>query len=120
MRSNVFCRVSVLLQIAFAYVIEFLYTPVICDEPEGPPCTQEYFDITADGMRDLSFKISLGLVAIMIISAIGSTLLYYAFGKASERILKRVSNSKLVPLESVHISFHSVPNRYATLLSSHS
>jgi hypothetical protein len=99
-----------LLQIAFAYVIEVLYTPVrSCDEPELPPCPPDYNVIIADHMRDLSFKTAWGLLGIMVISLLGSTLLYYAFGKASERILKRVSSSKRVLLESVVHFTHCSP-----------
>jgi ATP-binding cassette subfamily B (MDR/TAP) protein 1 len=52
-------------------------------------------------MRDLSFKIAWGVLGIMVIGTVGHILLFYAFGKASERILKRVSNAKQSPVELV-------------------
>jgi hypothetical protein len=100
----------VLLQIAFAYVIELLYTRVgSCDEPAQTPCPPGYYDIVADDMRDMSFKIGLGLLGLIVLALFGSTLLYYAFGKASERILKRVSDSTRVLLEPGVLFAHFCP-----------
>jgi hypothetical protein len=81
-------------------MIDLLYTRVIpCDEAKPTSCPSDYYEVTADGMRDLSFKIAWALLGLMVIGTVGFILLFYAFGKASERILKRVSNAKQLPVE---------------------
>jgi len=90
--------------ICFAYVIELLYrlVPECVDNANststvggtlvGVPC-QSVWDTVADDMKELSLNITWGLLGIMFISVVGGVLLFYGFGKASERMNKRVRNA---------------------------
>lgn len=87
-------------------MIDLLYQPVpeCVDNPNGttvviqPNGTETFVDVpcqfiwdgVADDMRDLSLNITWGLLGIMVISVLGGIALFYGFGKASERMNKRV------------------------------
>jgi ATP-binding cassette subfamily B (MDR/TAP) protein 1 len=96
--------------ICFAYVIDLLYWPVLkCTNnsdgttatvvlPYGNETTQPfpcelYWDAVADDMKALSLNITWGLLGLMVVSIVGGTLLFYGFGKASEKMNKRVRNA---------------------------
>lgn len=66
---------------------------------------QSYLDTTADEMRELSLNITWGLLGIMFISVVGGILLYYGFGKASERMNKRVRDAAFDSLVRQEVSY---------------
>lgn len=69
-------------QIIFAYMIELLYRPVYpCEEGEDsikppPPyedlSCDEYYDIVADDMQDMSFKVAYGILGTIAATMIGN------------------------------------------------
>lgn len=106
--------------ICFAYVIELLYKPFpLCEDnndgtstvytPQGPitdeTSCQFYRDTTADEMRELSLNITWGLLGIMFISVGGGAALYYGFGKASEKMNKRVRDAAFDALVRQEVSY---------------
>jgi ATP-binding cassette subfamily B (MDR/TAP) protein 1 len=74
--------------VLLAFVIETLFTRVDC--PNDDFACQD--DIAAD-MRESSFKVAVGCAVVMVTVVIGNVLLYYGFGKASERMNKRVRDA---------------------------
>lgn len=82
-------------------MIELLYfnTVMSCDElngqPPPPPFTfcQDYWDSIRNNMRELSFTISYIYIAMMVVTLIGNTLVFYGFGTAAERMNKRVRDA---------------------------
>jgi ATP-binding cassette subfamily B (MDR/TAP) protein 1 len=112
------------MQIAFAYMIELLYRPVYACAGDLPPpessfeyqICQEYRDATADDMRELSYKITYGLVAVVFCAVIGHTLLHYGFGNAIERMNKRVRDSAFKSLVRQEVAYFDV-RPVATLTS---
>lgn len=98
--------------IVFAFMIEVLYLPVFeCIEGEMPiflqfyPTCQDYFDDQADYMRDMSFKITYGWIGLMACTIIGNGLVFYGFGKSTEKMNKRVRDATFVALIRQEISF---------------
>ena len=58
----------------------------------GGSC-QSVWDTVADDMKELALNITWGLLGIMFVSVIGGVALFYGFGKASERMNKRVRDA---------------------------
>jgi len=103
--------------IIFAYMIEFLYYPVLpCTSPEElafintlddsvyPSC-DDYLDSIVTEMRDISFKLTYGWLGIIGAVMIGDVLVYYGFGTASERMNKRVRDSAFTSLLRQEIAY---------------
>ncbi|KAL7574665.1 hypothetical protein ACA910_003011 [Epithemia clementina (nom. ined.)] len=82
---------------ALGYMIEVLYTSVLdcdVDSPVPPFLTCEaYYDDVASSMRRKARQISYAFLGLFLSTLIGSVLLYWGFGNASERINKRVRDS---------------------------
>lgn len=76
----------------FAYMIELLYQPVLPCNDDIEVC-QAYWDLIADDMQALSFRIAYGLVGVISSAVIGHALVWYGFGTASERVNKRVRDA---------------------------
>jgi ATP-binding cassette subfamily B (MDR/TAP) protein 1 len=95
-------------------MIELLYRPVFpCDDIVIPPplgfdtCAQ-YWNTTADDMRELSFQITYGLIAILVAAVIGHTLVHYGFGTAVERMNKRVRDATFKSLVRQEVAWFDV------------
>lgn len=110
--------------VVFAYMIEVLYKPVFkCESIEDlqilmsfgmdmsmyETC-QDYFDDTADEMRELSINITYGWIGLMAIAIVGNGLLYYGFGKSSEKINKRVRDKAFNSLIRQEIGYFDLKN----------
>lgn len=97
--------------IIFAYMIELLYKPVIeCDPPEFPAVPpyescDDYWESVASDMQDQSFKITYGWMGVIAATMIGNMLLFFGFGKASEKMNKRVRDAAFIALVRQEISF---------------
>mmetsp|Transcript_3600 Transcript_3600/g.7957 ORF Transcript_3600/g.7957 Transcript_3600/m.7957 type:complete len:1436 (+) Transcript_3600:181-4488(+) len=98
--------------IIFAYMIEYLYYPVLpCDEAAGidpiSPYTScdDYIASVADTMRSNSFKLTYGWLAIIAAVMVGDILVYCGFGTASERMNKRVRDSAFTSMLRQEISY---------------
>lgn len=72
-------------------------------EPEVPCLTG--WNYIADNMRDLALNITWGLLGIMVISVVGGVLIFYGFGKASERMNKRVRDAAFDALVRQEVSY---------------
>ena len=100
--------------VAFGYMIEVLYTSVLdCDEsnPVSPfPTCDDYFDDVASDMRRKAREISFGYVGLTLSTLVGSTLLYWGFGNASERINKRVRDSAFTNIVRQEIAWFDMRN----------
>ena len=82
-----------------------VYRPVVpCNEDGGVPpppgfrTCEDYWNQTADDMRELSFQITYGLIAILVSAVVGHTLTHYGFGIATERMNKRVRDASFKSL----------------------
>jgi ATP-binding cassette subfamily B (MDR/TAP) protein 1 len=84
--------------ILFAYVIDVLYRPVVCDPDSSLVPCQDVYNSIAEDMRQLSFKVAYGCVGVMVSSVIGNMLTYHGFGTASERVNKRVRDAAFISL----------------------
>mmetsp|Transcript_2979 Transcript_2979/g.5580 ORF Transcript_2979/g.5580 Transcript_2979/m.5580 type:complete len:650 (-) Transcript_2979:2220-4169(-) len=97
--------------IIFAYMIEYLYYPVLpCDEaagyiPTGYSSCNDYHTSVADTMREISFKLTYGWLAIIAAVIVGDILIYYGFGTASEKMNKRIRDSAFTSLLRQEISY---------------
>jgi len=109
--------------IAFSFLIELLYKPVLACDGANPPSLypefascQAYRDATADDMKELSEQVTIGLFALVVTSIIGHTLLHYGFGTAVERMNKRVRDSAFRALARQEVAYYDV-RPIATLTS---
>ena len=59
-------------------------------------------------MRDLSFKVFYGLLAIMFSACCGHVLLFYGFGTATERMNKRVRDAAFKSLVRQEVAWFDV------------
>ena len=75
--------------------------------PEFDSC-QEYWDQTAEDMKELSFQITYGLIAILVSAVLGHTLVHYGFGTATERMNKRVRDASFKSLMRQEIAWFDV------------
>ena len=104
----------------FAFLVKAIYYPVgSCDDNMDPPTMwypefetcQEYWDDSAEYMKDLSYKVFYGLLGLIGASMVGNMLMIYGFGTATERMNKRVRNSafkNLVRQEVAYFDLHPV------------
>eukprot|EP00559_Dactyliosolen_fragilissimus_P008998 CAMPEP_0184863396 /NCGR_PEP_ID=MMETSP0580-20130426/10902_1 /TAXON_ID=1118495 /ORGANISM="Dactyliosolen fragilissimus" /LENGTH=1328 /DNA_ID=CAMNT_0027361703 /DNA_START=81 /DNA_END=4067 /DNA_ORIENTATION=- len=83
--------------IIFAYMIELLYRQVLkCDNstldsiPGSFNSCQDYWDSEADKMKEFSINVTYAWLVIMSFTLIGNSLVFYGFGKATEKMNKRV------------------------------
>ena len=81
-------------------MIELLYNPVLkCDgstnfpPPPGFATCHDYWDYSANHMRDKSLKVLYAIFGIIFSSVLGNILLFYGFGTATERMNKRVRDT---------------------------
>jgi ABC-type multidrug transport system, ATPase and permease components len=102
------------LQIAFAYMIELFFRPIIpCEESyvgigmfaEYSNC-QEYWDNESSVIKDLSYKVTYGWLGLIGSSMIGNILLFYGFGTATERMNKRIRDAVFTALMRQDISYY--------------
>lgn len=99
--------------IIFAFMIEVLYIPVFPCDGDAPPAfllspfetCQEYLDDIADEMREESFYIGYAWIGLMGATIIGNGLLFYGFGKSSEKMNKRVRDAAFTSLIRQEISY---------------
>jgi len=83
----------------FAYMIEMLFQPVsVCDDLENPPPSpfttcDDYWASEADDMQQTSYKVTGGWFGNIAATIIGNLLLFYGFGKATEKMSKRIRDS---------------------------
>jgi ATP-binding cassette subfamily B (MDR/TAP) protein 1 len=85
----------------FAYMIEILYTtvedcPPVPDGVSGD--CDAYWNSIADDMQDRSLQIFYAFLGVIATTLLGSTLLFWGFGVASERMNKRVRDSVFTSL----------------------
>lgn len=81
-------------------MIEILYTPVVeCEE------CQDYWNMVADDMQQKSFSITYGFLAIIASTLVGFALMFWGFGKASERMNKRVRDAAFTSLLRQEVSW---------------
>jgi ATP-binding cassette, subfamily B (MDR/TAP), member 1 len=97
----------------FAYMIEVLYTPVVpCDDEVQDVwpflSCQDYYDSVADQMRRRSWKILYAFAVLIACTLMGSTLLFWGFGKASENMNKRVRDSAFASLLRQEVAWFDV------------
>mmetsp|Transcript_26009 Transcript_26009/g.46896 ORF Transcript_26009/g.46896 Transcript_26009/m.46896 type:complete len:1444 (+) Transcript_26009:100-4431(+) len=97
--------------IIFAYMIEYLYYPVLpCDMeagiiPPGYSSCDDYLTFVTDEMRNISFMLTYGWLGIIAAVMVGDILVFYGFGSASERMNKRVRDSAFTSLLRQEISY---------------
>jgi len=110
----------------FAFMIEILYSPVFrcnpevsdgtvgdCDEilhmEDGvcPDC-YDYWNLVADDMRSQSFDVFYGFLGIIFSTLIGFALMFWGFGKASERMNKRVRDAAFTSLLRQEVAWFDV------------
>jgi ATP-binding cassette subfamily B (MDR/TAP) protein 1 len=85
----------------FAYMIEVLYTPVEDCPPVPDGVSKDcdaYWKSIADDMQDQSLLICYAFFGVIATTLLGSTLLFWGFGVASERMNKRVRDSAFTSL----------------------
>jgi ATP-binding cassette subfamily B (MDR/TAP) protein 1 len=97
----------------FAYLIEVFYQYTLpCEDgvevPDGFATCQDYFDYTADQMQDLSYQTMYLLVGLICCSMSGSVIMFYCFGKATERINKRVRDRAFNALIRQEVAWYDV------------
>lgn len=99
----------------FAFMIEVLYVPVFgCDGDLPPPfmtsfdTCQEYLDDAADTLRRKSFYITYAWIGLMAATIIGNGLLFYGFGKSTEKLNKRIRDTAFIALIRQEISYFDV------------
>ncbi|EEC42789.1 predicted protein, partial [Phaeodactylum tricornutum CCAP 1055/1] len=95
----------------FAYMIELFYTPVQACPPlanDGFFDCDEYFDFVADDIQERSMKIFYGFIGIIVSSVFGTTLLFWGFGSASERMNKRVRDGAFKSLLRQEVAWFDV------------
>ncbi|CAJ1951172.1 unnamed protein product [Cylindrotheca closterium] len=109
--------------IAFAFMIELLYKPVLACDGDNPPSMfpefdscQAYRDTTAQDMRELSYKVTIGLASLVVTSILGHTFTHYGFGTAVERMNKRVRDAAFKSLARQEVAYYDV-RPIATLTS---
>lgn len=95
-----------------AFMIELLYTKVsFCDE-ENPiepfPECDAYWQHEADEMQDFSFRISYGMLGIIVAALIGNVWLFWGFATATERMNKRVRDSAFSSLLRQEVAWFDV------------
>lgn len=93
----------------FAYMVEILYEPVPrCGDTQrvlfNNSCT-EYWNFTADSMRDKSFNVTYAWICVLASTIIGNALLFYGFGVATERMNKRVRDSVFTALMKQEVAY---------------
>ena len=96
-------------------MVELLYKPIyVCqnDMIQSPPgvnlpydTCQEYWNASADSMREMSFTIAYGYVGAIVAALVGNMLLFYGFNIASERMNKRVRDAVFAALVRQEVSF---------------
>mmetsp|Transcript_22448 Transcript_22448/g.33619 ORF Transcript_22448/g.33619 Transcript_22448/m.33619 type:complete len:122 (+) Transcript_22448:780-1145(+) len=80
-------------------MIDLLFSPVfMCDGFDNPPppnfsTCEQYWESEANDMEQLSFKVTYGWLANIAAAIIGNVLLFYGFGKAAERMNRRVRDT---------------------------
>jgi len=72
----------------FAYTIDLLYKPVVCEEEN----CDEYYDTVVNDMKELARNIAFGSLGTIAACLLGYILLYWGFGVATERMSERVRN----------------------------
>jgi len=99
----------------FAYMVELLYTPVFpCSvedgilPPDGFETCQDYLNDVADDMKQLSFKVTYGVLGTIAATLLGNMLVYYGFGIASEKMNKRVRDSAFQALVRQEVAFYDL------------
>jgi ATP-binding cassette subfamily B (MDR/TAP) protein 1 len=96
----------------FAYMIEILYTAVEDDCPAVPDGVfgdcDAYWKYIADDMQDQSLRIFYAFLGVIAATLLGSTLLFWGFGVASERMNKRVRDSAFTSLLRQEIAWFDV------------
>jgi ATP-binding cassette, subfamily B (MDR/TAP), member 1 len=89
-----------------------LYTPVFpCEDDVNVwpfMSCQDYYDSIAHQMRRRSWKILYAFIVLIGCTLIGSTLLFWGFGKASEKMNKRVRDSAFASLLRQEVAWFDV------------
>ena len=96
-------------------MIELLYKPIyVCENDviQLPPgvslpfeTCQEYWNASADSMREMSFKVAYGYIGTIAAAMIGNMLLFYGFNIASERMNKRVRDAAFASLVRQEVTY---------------
>jgi ATP-binding cassette subfamily B (MDR/TAP) protein 1 len=92
----------------FAYMIEIMYTSVEeCSPVPGDVSgdCDDYWNSIADDMQDRSLQIFYAFLGVIAATLMGSTLLFWGFGVASERMNKRVRDSAFTSLPRQEIAW---------------
>lgn len=92
--------------VLFSNTIALLYTRVIdCSSDDSPilpalglDTCEEYWAVQANEMRDKSFMLATYFAILVVDVLAGTTLLYWGFGKASERLSKRIRDDLFTAL----------------------
>jgi ATP-binding cassette subfamily B (MDR/TAP) protein 1 len=109
--------------VAFAYMIEVLYTPVeTCPQVSGDDFLGEcdlYWESVADDMQQKSLEIFYGYLGILFCTVVGCVLLYWGFGVAAERMNKRVRDGAFSSLLRQEVAWFDLrsPGALASRLS---
>eukprot|EP00804_Cyclotella_cryptica_P026750 CCRYP_007966-RK/>CCRYP_007966-RK protein AED:0.12 eAED:0.12 QI:257/1/1/1/0.86/0.82/23/169/1460 len=97
--------------IIFAKMIGLLFYPVLPCENDvtasyyGFSTCDEYYSYIADDMQDMSFRIALYWLGIIIACFVGNTLIFYGFGYATESINKRIRDKAFSSLMRQEVAF---------------
>jgi len=97
----------------FAFLIEVFYQYTLpCEDgvfvPDDFASCQDYWDDTADHMRDLSLQTIYLLVGLIGATMIGNIIMFQGFGRATERINKRVRDKTFRALIRQEVAWYDV------------
>lgn len=100
--------------VMFAQMIQVLYKNVMPCDDKNPidnfATCQDYFNSVANDMRQQSFKLAYGWLGIIATTLIGSAILYYGFGAASEKMSQRVRNASFEALVRQEVAYFDCRN----------
>merc|ERR1712226_314929 len=100
--------------VLFSETIDLLFTRVLpCDEatadiPGGFDNCEDYWEDSAEEMRESSFKIAIYWGIVLVGCLCGFTLMFWGFGMASERLNKRTRDAAFHSLMRQEVAFFDV------------
>merc|ERR1712232_1248613 len=94
----------------FAETIELLFQRVYDCTPEnlevvGFETCEEYIDDVADDMKEMSLQLGIWWAVVAVACVVGNLVLFWGFGRASERLNKRVRDSAFSALIRQEVAF---------------
>ena len=95
--------------VIFSETIDLLFVRVErCEEgsvPDNFATCEDYWQDTADDMRERSFLVAIFWGALFVICIVGNILTFWGFGMASERLNKRVRDDTFTSLLRQEVTF---------------